>query len=281
MRHLTLPSGAEMPVIGLGTYEQVAGGPNRILGREVLCRALRLGYRHVDSAVFYGNHDEIRRALADTGVARREVFLTTKVYRDKLAHDDVLRECERVLGELGTDYIDLLLVHWPNRAIPMEETFRALGRLVGEGAARDIGVANFTRANLQRALDASQAPIAINQVEFHPYLNQDALYRFCRERGVRMTAYAPIAQAKVLDEPVLREIGARHGKSPIQVALRWLVQKGMSAVPKATSEAHLAAYLDLFDFELDGEEVRGIEGIAARLRIFNWEEAAEFSTDDP
>ena len=281
MRHLTLPSGAEMPVIGLGTYEQVAGGPNRILGREVLCRALRLGYRHVDSAVFYGNHDEIRLALADAGVARRSVFLTTKVYRDKLAHDDVLRECERVLGELGTDYIDLLLVHWPNRAIPMEETFRALGRLVGEGAARDIGVANFTRANLQRALDASQAPIAINQVEFHPYLNQDALYRFCRERGVRMTAYAPIAQAKVLDEPVLREIGARHGKSPIQVALRWLVQKGMSAVPKATSEAHLAANLDLFDFELAAEEVRGIEGIATRLRIFDWEDAAEFSTDEP
>ena len=281
MQYLTLPSGARMPMVGLGTYEQLTDGSSRVVGREILCRALRLGYRHIDSAVYYKNHQEIRRALLETGIGREEVFITTKVYRDKLAYDDVLGECERVLGELDSDYLDLLLVHWPNKEIPMEGTFRALGRLLEGGAVRDMGVANFTRANLRKALAASTAPIAINQVEFHPYLNQEALYRFCREHSIQMTAYAPIAQGRIQDEPVLQRIGAQYGKTPIQVGLRWLLQKGMSAVPKATSDAHLAANLEVFDFELSAGQMRQIEGIEKHMRLFDWEEAAEFSSDMP
>ena len=161
----------------------------------------------------------------------------------------------------------------------MEGTFRALGRLVEEGIARDIGVANFTRINLRKALDASRTPIAINQVEFHPYLYQEALLQFCRDNSVNMTAYAPIAQARILEEPVLQGIGANYDKSPIQVGLRWLIQKGLAAIPKASSEAHLAANLDLFDWELTGDEMQRIDSIEKQQRLFNWDEVAEFSKD--
>ena len=279
MQYLTLPSGARMPMIGLGTYEQVSGQERYILDREIMARALRVGYRHIDSAVFYENHGEIRQALKETGVPRSEVFITTKVYKNKLGYDDVLSECENVLEELDTDYLDLYLVHWPNRDIPMEETFRAMGRLVEEGTVRDMGVANFTRINLRKALDATQTPIAINQVEFHAYLYQEALLEFCRGNSVNMTAYAPIAQGRIAEEAVLQKIGEDHGKSPIQVGLRWLIQKGLAAVPKATGEAHLADNLNVFDFRLSDDEVDRIDGIGKETRIFNWDEVAEFSKD--
>jgi len=279
MQYLALPSGARMPVIGLGTYEQLPDRGRNIVGKEILTRALRIGYRHIDSAIFYQNHDEICQALEESNIARSEVFISTKVYRDKLAYDNVLSECERSLQELGTDYLDLYLVHWPNRDIPMEETFRALRRLVEEGTVRDIGVANFTRINLRKALDASGTPIAINQVEFHPYLNQEALRQFCRDNSVNMTAYAPVAQARILEEPVLQRIGANYDKSPIQVGLRWLIQKGLAAIPKASSDVHLAANLDLFDWELTGDEMHQIDSIGKQQRLFNWDEVAEFSKD--
>jgi diketogulonate reductase-like aldo/keto reductase len=279
MQYLTLPSGARMPMLGLGTYEEVKGDASRILGHEVMARALRVGYRHIDSAIYYENHDGIRQALAETGIDRRDVFITTKVHRQQLAYDDVLAACENALKELGTDYLDLYLLHWPNNDVPMEPSFRALGRLVDQGIVRDIGVANYTRVNLRKAMAVTTTPIAINQVEFHAYLNQDALLEFCREHDIQMTAYAPIAQARILDDPVLQQIANEHGKSAIQVGLRWLIQKGMSAVPKATSEAHLAANLDVFDWELTDDQMRQIETLDKQMRLFNWEEAAEFSKD--
>lgn len=279
MQYLTLPSGAQMPVIGLGTYEQLPDYTPARADHEIITRALRIGFRHIDSAIFYETHEDIRRALRETGVERSEVFITTKVYRDKLGYDDVLAECERSLEELGTDYLDLYLVHWPNKDTPMEETFRAMGRRIEEGTVRDMGVANFTRINLRKALDASRTPIAVNQVEFHPLLNQDALLRFCGDNGICVTAYAPIAQARVLDEPVLQDIGEAHGKSPVQVSLRWLVQKGLAAVPKASSDAHLTANLDVFDWELTDEEMRRIDGMGKQLRIFDWDAVGEFSKD--
>ena len=279
MEYLTLPSEARMPMIGLGTYEQLPDRSHRKADHEILVRALQVGFRHIDSAIYYETHEAIRRALQETGTARSEVFITTKVYRNNRGFDDVLAECERSLTELGTDTLDLYLVHWPNQEIPMAETFRAMGRLVAEGTVRDMGVANFTRANLRRALDVSQAPIAINQVEFHPLLNQEKLLGFCRENGVGVTAYAPIAQARVMDEPVLRDIGTTHGRSPVQVSLRWLIQKGLSAVPKASSTAHLAANLELFDWQLTSAEMRQIDGMGKRQRLFDWEAVAAFSTD--
>lgn len=281
MRHLTLPSGASMPVIGLGTFEQL---PNRErqdnrVGADIIARALRVGFRHIDSAIYYDTHGEIRQALVETGVPRSDVFITTKVYRDKLAYDDVLTECERSLQELGTGYLDLYLMHWPNNDIPMADTFRAMGRLLEEGSVRDIGVANFTRPNLRKALDAAQVPIAINQVEYHPLLNQQQLLNFCTGHGIQLTAYAPIAQARVLDEPVLQDIGSRLHRSPVQVSLRWLVQKGSSAVPKASSDAHLAANLDLFDWELSDDDMQAIDTMGRDQRFFNWDAVAEFSKD--
>ena len=279
MKYLTLPSGAQMPAIGLGTYQQLPDYSKSVVDCEIIIKALKAGFRHIDSAIFYETHAEIRRALRESGADRSELFITTKVYRNKLGYDDMLAECERSLEELGTDYLDLYLVHWPNRDIPMEETFRAMGRLIEEGSVRDMGVANFTRINLRKALDASQAPIAINQVEFHPLLYQEKLLHFCEANGVKVTAYAPIAQALVMDEPVLQDIGKIHGRSPVQISLRWLLQKGLAAVPKASSEAHLAANLDLFDWELADEEMQRIDAIGKKQRLFDWEEVGEFSRD--
>lgn len=279
MEYLTLPSGAQMPVIGLGTYQQHPDYSKSVADSEIIIRALRVGFRHIDSAIFYETHAEIRRAIQESGTDRSELFITTKVYRNKLGYDDMLAECERSLEELGTDYLDLYLVHWPNKEIPMEETFRAMGRLIEEGNVRDMGVANFTRINLRKALDASQTPIAINQVEFHPLLYQEKLLHFCEANGVKVTAYAPIAQALVLDESVLQDIGKTHGRSPVQISLRWLLQKGLAAVPKASSEAHLAANLDLFDWELTDGEMQRIDGIGKNQRLFDWDEVGEFSKD--
>jgi 2,5-diketo-D-gluconate reductase B len=279
MEHLTLPSGAQMPVIGLGTYQQHPDYSKSVVDCEIIIRALKAGFRHIDSAIFYETHKEIRRALQESDIDRSEIFITTKVYRNKLGYDDMLAECEKSLGELDTDYLDLYLVHWPNKEIPMEETFRAMGRLIEEGSVRDMGVANFSPSNLRKALDTSQTQIAINQVEFHPLLYQEKLLRFCEENGVKMTAYAPIAQTRVLDEPVLQNIGRAHNRSPIQISLRWLVQKGLSAVPKASSEAHLAANLDLFDWELTDGEMQRIDAIGKNQRLFDWEEVGEFSKD--
>jgi len=282
MQYQTLPSGARMPLIGLGTYEELPDDASHILGHEIMARALRVGYRHIDSAIYYENHDGIRQALVETGIDRSEVFITSKVHRQQLAYDDVLAACEQVLKELDTDYLDLYLLHWPNNDVPMEPSFRALGRLVNEGIVRDIGVANYTRINLRKALDVVEGTgttIAVNQVEFHAYLNQEALLEFCCAHSIHVTAYAPIAQARILDEPVLQQIAANHDKSPIQVGLRWLIQKGLSAVPKSTSEAHLAANLDVFDWELSGEQMHQIDTIGKRMRIFDWDVVAEFSKD--
>jgi diketogulonate reductase-like aldo/keto reductase len=273
MDTLKLLSGDEIPQLGLGTWP--------LRGRqcaETVRRAVEMGYRHVDTAVFYGNHRGVGEGLRQAGVDRGEVFVTTKVWHDKLSYDDVLAECDRSLDELGLETLDLLLIHWPSPATPLAETLRAFGRLRDEGKIRHAGVSNFTAVRLGRAIDAGEVPVEVNQVEYHPYLNQQKLLDTCKQSNVVLTAYAPLAKGRAVDDQLLAETGRVHGKSAAQTALRWLVQKGISVIPKASSEAHLRANMDIFDWSLTDEEMARIDALP-QTRLLDWDLGA-FEDDE-
>ncbi len=253
MEHVSV-QGTAVPAVGLGTW--------RLTGEE--CRqavrtALELGYRHVDTAQEYGNERQVGNALSDSDVERESLFLTTKLGRRNRAYDDVLRSTEESLAKLGTDYVDLLLIHWPSVRTPLRETLAAMNELVDSGRVRSIGVSNFDVDRLHRARKHSEHGIFTNQVQFNPYWPQTDLLSYCRIHDVLCTAYSPLAHGRVLDDPVLREIGTRYGVSPAQVAIRWTVQHpNVVTVPKATSREHLQANLSVFDFELTDEEMKRI-----------------------
>lgn len=263
--------GTEVPALGLGTW-MLEGRACR----EAVRDALEIGYRHVDTAQAYGNEDEVGRGLADSGVPRDEVWLTTKVWLENLDHDRTLESTRASLRRLGTDHVDLLLIHWPpTGGVPIAEPLRALRRLQEDGRVRHIGVSNFTPTLLDEALD--EAEIFCNQVEYHPFLAQDDLLRTCQEWDLLLTAYSPLARGRVLDDPVLREIGDRRGKSPAQVTLRWLLQQEqVVAVPKAASAEHRRANLEVFDFQLSLDEMEAIHGLARGERIIDPEFAPDW-----
>jgi 2,5-diketo-D-gluconate reductase B len=264
MMTATLRSGREIPMLGLGTWQLT--GDDCI---DAVAHALELGYRHIDTAEAYGNHEQVRAGIARAGIPRDEIFLTSKVIRTRLHHDEVISSCETTLRELGTDYVDLYLVHWPNSSIPMEETLEAMSKLVDAGKARDIGVSNFTEWHLAKAEEVSRHPISVNQVEYHIYLNQENLLADCKRRGIVLTAYSPLGRGEALEERALTEIARAHGKSAAQVALRWLIQKGIVVIPKARSEKHLAENLGVLEFALTDEEVSLINSIGITKRIIN------------
>lgn len=261
MRYLTA-QGGRMPALGLGTWD--------LRGKE--CRqavrhALEIGYEHIDTARMYANETAVGEGLAASGVARDRVFVTTKVGPEALAPKRLAAEAEASLRELGTDHVDLLLIHWPNPEVPLEETLDAMERLRKAGKTRWIGVSNFPPSLFERAVQA--APVFCNQIEYHPFLSQEKLLRAARQHDVLLTAYCPLARGRVLDEPVLQEIGREHGKSAAQVTLRWLVQQGISAIPKAAKREHLESNLAIFDFELASEEMQRISGLAREERLID------------
>jgi diketogulonate reductase-like aldo/keto reductase len=257
--------GVEVPRLGLGTW--------RLTGddcRDAVETALELGYRHIDTAQVYRNERQVGDALAASDVPREEVFLATKLGPQR-AYDDVLRTAEESLARLGTDYLDLLLIHWPNGRPPgsppnplssapdHEETLRAMNDLVDDGKVHNIGVSNFDVDLLDEARELSDAPILTDQVQYHPFWDQQALLDYCRIHDVLLTAYSPLGHGGVLDDKVLERIGRRHDKTAAQVALRWLVQQeGVATIPKATSREHLEANMAIFDFELTEAEMREI-----------------------
>jgi len=253
--------GVTMPALGMGTF-QLAGAECE----RAVSRALEIGYRHLDTAESYGNEAEIGRALAASGLPREEVFLTTKVWWENLSFAEVKRHLEGSLERLGTDHVDLFLIHWPDRDISLEEPLAAMAQLQAEERLRLFGVSNFTAPLVQQALRI--APIACNQVEYHPFLSQAALHDLAVRHGHALTAYCPIARGQVAEEPVIAEIARACGKSPIQVTLRWLLQQqNVAAIPKATSEEHLQENFDIFDFELDSRQMTAIGELERELRL--------------
>jgi diketogulonate reductase-like aldo/keto reductase len=239
--------GVEVPKLGYGTW-LVEGAA----AYDGVLDALALGYRHIDTAHAYGNEREIGRALADTEVPREEIWLTTKVWRDDAAAEDLKSVFAQQLRDLDVDYVDLLLLHWPAEP-PLAETLGAMDALREQGLVRRIGVSNFPSSLLLEALEL--APIFANQVEFHPYLPQGSVLRVCLEHDLLLDAYSPFAHGLVHRDPVLAAIGAHRDKSAGQVALRWLLDHpNVAALPKASNHDHRAENLDVFDYELTDKE---------------------------
>ena len=245
--------GAEIPAIGIGT-----SGLGSVRA-EHISTALKAGYRHIDTARKYGTEPAVGDGMRASGVARGEIFVCTKVSHENLHAADFARSVEESLTALRLDYVDLLLVHWPEKNTPLAETMEALAKAKRDGRTRHIGVANFNIAMLDEAIRLCPEPLVTLQVECHPYLDQSKVIAACRERGLVLTAYCPLARGRIKGDTVLTDIGQRYGKTGAQVALRWLMQQDViTAIPRSSNTARIAENIDVFDFELDEEDVRRI-----------------------
>jgi 2,5-diketo-D-gluconate reductase B len=257
---MTIPTlsahGATMPVIGLGT-----SGMGDVRG-ENIATALKLGYRHIDTAWKYGTERQVGEGMRASSVPRGDIFLCTKVSHEYLHAGDFARSVDESLQTLGVDYVDLLLVHWPNLKIPLAETMGALAKAKRQGLTRHVGVANFNIGLLDQAIALCPEPLVTLQAEYHPYLDQTTLLNACRARGLIYTAYCPLGRGRLFKDPVLGEIARMKGKTIAQVALRWLVQKGIVApIPRSSNPARLAENLAVFDFSLSDEEMKRIDAL--------------------
>jgi len=255
--------GAKMPAIGYGTMEF----PGR--ATELVTHAINIGYRHIDTARKYGTEEQVGEGIRASGIARAELWVTTKVTELDAREADFLRSAETSLKALRLDYVDLLLVHWPQPKVPFTETLGALAKAKRSGMTRHIGVSNFTLAMLEEAVRVCPEPLITNQIEYHAYLPQDRMLAALKRHGMILTAYCPVARGKLLDDPVVGEIAKAHGKTPAQICLRWLIQQpGVAAVPRALEERHIADNIDVFDFSLTDEEVRRLSALRSRrIRI--------------
>ncbi|HVF77799.1 MAG TPA: aldo/keto reductase [Solirubrobacteraceae bacterium] len=247
--------GVTIPKLGFGTW-QITGSDCVVAVRD----ALELGYDHIDTARAYGNEQQVGQGLHDSGRNRDEVFLTTKLWYDDLSAVGVHDQLEHSLRDLRTEYVDLLLIHWPNRDIPLAETLGAMREAQEAGRVRHLGVANFPSALLAEALE--HAPIICDQIEYHPYLGQPHVLGLARERDLMVTAYSPLAHGELVDDPVIAEIAAARDATPAQVVLRWLLdQPSVATIPKASSREHRAANLAVFELELSDDERGRIAGL--------------------
>lgn len=266
--------GTEIPVIGFGTWQ--LSGPD---ARRMVEAALGLGYRHIDTAFLYRNEAEVGAAIRASGVPRDDIFVTTKIWPEAFADGELQSAAEGSMERIGIGPVDLLLLHWPKPDPPLAETMKALNDARDRGCTRSIGLSNFPSALMEEAARLSEAPILTNQVEYHPFLTQKRLLETVRRLRSSLTAWSPLAQGKVADDPVLRGIAESHGKSPGQVTLRWLVQQDVIAIPRTTKEARARENFAIFDFQLSPEEMGRISALGSpggRLGdwldpAFNWD----------
>ncbi len=251
-------NGAEIPAFGLGTWQL-----RDKTARTMVEIALDLGIRHIDTARLYDNERAVGEGIRSASVAREEIFVTTKIPPDLLGADNVARTAEAALADLGIGYIDLLLIHWPSRDIPLRETLRAFSSLKRRGIIRHIGVSNFSVSLLEEAVSVGDDPIVTNQVEYHPYLAQHNLLEACRKHGISLTAYCPLARGRVAGDPFISKIARRHGKTNAQVTLRWLVQQlGVIVIPRTSNKARLIENFSIYDFSLSEAEMSAISSLA-------------------
>lgn len=251
--------GARIPLLGLGTWDLRGRACARIVEQ-----ALRLGYRHLDTAEMYDNEREVGEGLRGSGVKRSEVLVTTKIWPSHFAPRELERAAKDCVVRLRLTEVDLLLLHWPNPQVPLSETLGALCKMKQMGLARHIGVSNFTVAMIEEAVRLSSEPLVCNQVEMHPFLDQSKVVEVCRRHGMALVAYSPIARGGVKSDALLARIGKGHGKTAAQVSLRFLVQQGIVVIPRTSKVERLAENQAIFDFELTAEEMSAIGALARR-----------------
>lgn len=266
-------SGVEIPLLGFGTW-QLEGDD----ARRMVLEALRIGYRHIDTAWIYKNEkavgDGIADAVAEGIVARDEIFVTTKIWVEHFHRDALLRQAEESAISLGLTP-DLLLLHWPKPTPSLAETIGALNEAQEKGFTKHVGLSNFPSALFRDAATLSKAPLVTNQVEYHPYLSQKTLIETARERGSSLTAWSPLAQGKIADDAVIGDIARVHGKTNGQVTLRWIIQQGVIAIPRTAKESRATENFDIFDFELSADEMASISALARPDgRLGDWLDAA-------
>ena len=259
-------NGARLPLIGLGTWE--------LRGRtcaRIVEQALRLGYRHIDTAEMYDNEREVGEGLRGSGVKRGEMFVTTKIWPSHFAPRDLARAARDCLVRLRLTEVDLLLLHWPNPQIPLADTLGALAKAKRDGLARHIGVSNFTVALIEEATRLSAEPLVCDQVEYHPHLDQAKVIAACRAHGMAVVAYSPIARGSLRDDAVLARIGKAHGKTAAQVSLRYLVQQNVVVIPRTSKVERLSENAAIFDFALSQAEMAEITALAhPGGRVVDW-----------
>ncbi|TWF57038.1 aldo/keto reductase [Neorhizobium alkalisoli] len=250
--------GANIPALGFGTFRMPDADVHRILPA-----ALKIGFRHVDTAQIYKNEQAVGDVLKSSGIPRQDIFLTTKVWVDRVGHDAFIASVDESLAKLKTDYVDLLLLHWPQSEMPLADRIGALNDLRKAGKVKNIGVSNFSTALMAEAVKLSDAPIVNNQVEYHPYLDQTKVLAEAAKTGMSVTAYYLMADGAVPKDEVLKDIGAKHGKTAAQVVLRWAVQqKDVIALSKTATESRLPENFEVFDFALSEEEMQAVHKLA-------------------
>lgn len=251
-------NGARIPLVGLGTWDLRGRTCSRMVEE-----AIGLGYRHIDTAAMYGNEDDVGAGLRAAGIDRDEVFITTKVWSSNLRASDFERSARDSLSKLKLPNVDLLLIHWPNSSIPLKETIGTLCKMKREGAARHVGVSNFTPALIEEAVKFSTEPLVNNQIECHPYFDQTKTIAASQRRGLSVTAYSPVARGRVKGDAVLTRIGKAHGKTAAQICLRYLVQQDLIVIPKTSRPERLKENFAIFDFTLTAAEMKEIAALAS------------------
>lgn len=260
MQTVKLNTGGLMPAIGYGTWQLDEGDQ----AFNATSEALHAGYRLIDTAKIYGNEASVGKAIRDSGIAREEIFLTTKLWTSDQGYDRALRAFEESLGALGLDYVDLYIIHWPGDDMERRnESWRAMIDIQASGRAKAIGVSNYNVEQLKEVL-ASSTPPAVNQVEFHPfnYGKQKPILDFCKQHGIVLEAYSPLARSNRMDDPVITKVAERVNRTPGQVLLRWSIQHGAVPIPKSSHSNWIKENIQVFDFELSDEDMESINGMS-------------------
>ena len=262
-----LNNGIEIPRLGIGVYQSP---PGEITLRSVRY-ALKIGYRHIDTAELYGNESDVGRAVQESGIPREEIFITTKVWNSHQGYDSTLYACKGSLRRLGLSYVDLYLIHWPVQGLG-DETWKAMIKLLHEGKARAIGVSNYSIRELNELIAKSDIIVpSVNQVEFHPFLYQGELLRFCRNNKIQLEAYSPLTRAKRLYHPNIIEMAKKYGKTPAQVLIRWSLQHDLVVIPKSIHEARIKENSQVFDFHLEPKDMKLLNSLNENLRtVCSW-----------
>jgi methylglyoxal/glyoxal reductase len=257
---IKLNNGVEIPRLGLGVYQTRPGETTQ----SAVKYALDMGYRHIDTAWIYGNEKDVGRAILKSGIPREEVFVTTKLWNTDQGYSSTLRACQKSLENLGLSYVDLYLIHWPVQGMS-KETWKAMIQLLGEGKAKAIGVSNYEIFHLQEILENFDIVPSVNQVEFHPFLYQSELLKFCSKHKIQLEAYSPLTRAVKLSHSTITNLAQKYGKTPAQILIRWCLQHSLVVIPKSIHENRIKENSQVFDFEINEEDMKMLNSLNADL----------------